>query len=260
LDNARRFEAQIEAGHRAGHRVDDLNLANSELQQFIYVSSHDLQEPLRTITQYLDLLRRRHTSQLDDQARRYIAYASDSASRMYLLLNDLLTYSRLGHAAERTTVNLVDVVAEVVQDLRAVVAETHAKITLGDLPTVRCDRSMIRSLFQNLLGNAMKFRKDDAPHIMLSAQVDHAGLWTMSVADNGIGIRQEHRQAVFEVFHRLHDRDAFPGTGIGLAIARKVVEQHGGKIWIEETPHGGATFLFTLPEDGSGVRAAVEAA
>lgn len=253
LENARRYEAQGEARRIAGDRVDDLNLANSELQQFIYVSSHDLQEPLRTITQYLDLLKRRHASQLDDQARRYIAYASESASHMYVLLNDLLTYSRLGHAAERTEVNLSEVLAEVVQDLNARISETLAQIICKDLPVVRCDRSKLRSLLQNLIGNALKFRGRESPRVMVYAVHDANGTWTIGVSDNGIGIRPEHRLAVFEVFHRLHNRDEFPGTGIGLAICRKVVEQHGGQIWIEETPGGGATFRFTLPEDGSGI-------
>ena len=252
FDNARLFAAEREAKRIAAHRADDLGQANSELQQFIYVSSHDLQEPLRTITQYLDMLQRRHRGQLDDQALRYITYASDSASRMYVLLNDLLTYSRLGHGAERTLVELAELVDEVLQDLRVVVAETRTRVTIETLPAVRCDRAKIRSLFQNLIGNAVKFRGENEPLITISARVDQAGMWTVAVADNGIGIVPEHREAVFEVFHRLHEREAFPGTGIGLAICRKVVEQHGGRIWIQETPGGGATFLFTLPEDGSG--------
>ncbi len=257
LDNARLFEAERDAKRIAGHRADDLSQANSELQQFIYVSSHDLQEPLRTITQYLDLLQRRHIAQLDDQARRYITYASDSASRMYVLLNDLLTYSRLGHGAERTLVELAELVDEVLRDLRVVVSETHARLTIERLPAVRCDRAKIRSLFQNLIGNALKFRGDEAPRILVSATVDAVGVWMITVADNGIGIVPEHREAVFEVFHRLHEREAFPGTGIGLAICRKVVEQHGGRIWIVETPGGGATFCFTLPEAGSGLVPAI---
>ena len=257
FDNARLFEAEREAKRIAGHRADDLSQANSELQQFIYVSSHDLQEPLRTITQYLDLLQRRHIAQLDDQARRYVTYASDSASRMYVLLNDLLTYSRLGHGAERTLVELSELVDEVLRDLRLVVAETHAQMAIEQLPAVRCDRAKISSLFQNLIGNALKFRGDAALRIQVSATADVAGVWTITVADNGIGIVPEHREAVFEVFHRLHEREAFPGTGIGLAICRKVVEQHGGRIWIDETPGGGATFRFTLPEDGSGTVPAI---
>ncbi len=251
FDNARLFEAERDARRVAGHRADDLSKANAELQQFIYVSSHDLQEPLRTITQYLDLLQRRHLAHLDDQARRYVTYASDSALRMYLLLNDLLTYSRIGHEAERSAVSLADVIDEVTQDLRVVIAEAHARITFENLPTVRCDRAKIRSLFQNLIGNALKFHSVEEPRIIISSSANPDQTWTISVADNGIGILAEHRTAVFEVFHRLHDRDSFPGTGIGLAICQKVVEQHGGRIWIEETSGGGTTFLFTLPECGS---------
>jgi signal transduction histidine kinase len=258
FDNARLLEAEREARNIAGHRADDLGVANGELQQFIYVSSHDLQEPLRTITQYLDLLQRRHGTGLDDQARRYITYASDGASRMYLLLNDLLIYARLGHAADRAPVALVEVVGEVLQDLRRVISEARARIAIEALPTVHCDRAKIRSLFQNLIGNALKFRSAADPKITIGATSDAQGVWTVSVADNGLGILPEHREAVFEVFHRLHDRESFPGTGIGLAICRKVVEQHGGRIWIEPTVGGGATFLFTLSEDGSGSQTAIE--
>ncbi len=251
FDNAQLFAAEREAKRIAGHRADDLSQANAELQQFVYVSSHDLQEPLRTITQYLDLLKRRYLDQLDDQARRYVDYVSEGASRMYVLLNDLLTYSRLGHAAERTQVELTEVVNEVLQDLSVVITETRTQITVDAMPAIRCERAKIRSLFQNLIGNAVKFRGETPPQITLSATTG-GGIWTMRVADNGVGIPPEHRIVVFEVFHRLHEREAFPGTGIGLAICRKVVEQHGGRIWIEETPGGGTTFLFTLPEDGSG--------
>lgn len=254
LDHAQLFEAEREANRLAGHRANDLGQANAALQQFIYASSHDLQEPLRTITQYLDLLQRRHLGQLDEQARRYVTYASESASRMYDLLNDLLTYSRLGHEAERTLVDLTELTTEVMSDLRAVIVETQAQINVGTLPAVLCDRAKIRSLLQNLLGNAIKFRGTATPVIEITSRVDRDGIWTLAVADHGIGIPVEHRIAVFEVFHRLHERGDFPGTGIGLAICRKVVEQHHGRIWIESTEGGGATFQFTLPEDGSGSR------
>lgn len=251
LDNAGLFEAEREARRIAGHRADELTKANAELQQFVYVSSHDLQEPLRTITQYLDLLQRRHGGRLDDQAVRYVAYASESATRMYSLLNDLLTYSRLGREAERAPVALQDLIDEVAQDLRLVITEKRARLTVGELPVIRCERAKVRSVFQNLIGNALKFHGAQPPEIAITAEQNHGGLWTISVADNGIGINPEHHRVIFEVFERLHGREAFPGTGIGLAICKRVVEQHAGRIWVESTPGGGSTFRFTLPEDGS---------
>ena len=257
LDNAGLFEGEREARRIAGHRADDLTRANAELQQFVYVSSHDLQEPLRTITQYLDLLQRRHAGRLDDQAVRYIAYASESATRMYALLNDLLTYSRLGREAERAPVHLQDLVDEVAQDLRLVLTEKRARLTVGELPVIRCERAKVRSVFQNLIGNALKFHGAQPPEVRISAEQNAGGLWTISVADSGIGISPEHHRVIFEVFERLHGREAFPGTGIGLAICKRVVEQHAGRIWVESTPGGGSTFRFTLPEDGSRTHTAI---
>ena len=251
FDHAHLYSAESEARRIAGLRADDLSRANAELQQFIYVSSHDLQEPLRTITQYLDLLQRRHGGLLDGEARRYITYASESAVRMYTLLNDLLTYSRLGHDSEHTRVDLGEVLEEVLQDLRLVLSENAARIEIGMLPSVLCDRTKIRTLFQNLIGNAVKFRGLEAPVIEFSAQFVVDGGWTIAVLDRGIGIRRIHHEAVFEVFHRLHEREAYPGTGIGLAICRRIVEQHGGRIWVEDTVGGGATFRFNLPETGT---------
>lgn len=251
FDNASLFEGEREARRIAGQRADELTKANAELQQFVYVSSHDLQEPLRTITQYLDLLQRRHGGRLDEQARRYVAYASESATRMYALLNDLLTYSRLGREAERAPVALQDLVDEVTQDLRLVITEKRARLTVGELPVIRCERAKVRSVFQNLIGNALKFHGDQPPEIDIDAEQNDGGLWTISVADNGIGISPEHHRVIFEVFERLHGRAAFPGTGIGLAICKRVVEQHAGRIWVESTPGRGSTFRFTLPEDGS---------
>ncbi len=258
FDNAHLFKAEQEARRMAGRRAEDLAEANEELQQFIYVSSHDLQEPLRTITQYMDLLQRRCKDRIDSQATRYIDYASDSASRMYSLLNDLLTYSRIGREPERTQVPLAEICEEVSRDLQLLITEAQAVITFNRLPVIRCDRAKIRSLFQNLLGNALKFRGPVPPRITISAEADRTGIWTISISDNGIGIQPEYRETVFTLFHRLNDREAFAGTGIGLAICRKVVEQHGGRIWVTETPGGGCTFRFTLPEDGSGLNHVVK--
>ncbi len=253
FDHARLFTAERDARHISAQRADDLAQANVELQQFIYVSSHDLQEPLRTITQYLGLIERRYGTGLDERARRYIAYAADSATRMHTLLNDLLTYSRLGHEAERSPVDLGELVDEVVRDLGVAITEAGEHLSVGTLPIIRCDRAKVRSLFQNLIGNALKFTGLKHPRITVTAQPGPAGMWTLAIADNGIGIAAEHREAVFEVFHRLHEREAFPGTGIGLAICRRVVDQHGGRIWVEDNPDGGTVFRFTLPDADSTV-------
>ncbi len=268
LDNATLFEAEAEAKQLAAQRAEALAKVNAELQQFVYVSSHDLQEPLRTITQYLDLLRRRHSAQLDEQASRYVGYAAESATRLYALLNDLLAYSRLNRTEaleqdQRELVDLNTLIEDVRQDLRVRLLETGADLTVsGPLPTVRCVRSQIRSVFQNLIGNGLKFRDGKPARVVVSAMPlpstasSASGklgrVWAIAVADNGIGISPEHHRIIFEVFERLHDREAFPGTGIGLAICRKVVEQHGGEIWVESTVGHGATFRFTLREDGLG--------
>lgn len=251
IDNAQLFQAESATRKIASQRAADLIRTNAELQQFVYVSSHDLQEPLRTITQYLDLLHRRHGAKLDAQALRYIDYASDSATRMYLLLNDLLTYSRIGRDAEREPVPLQEVWDDVCADLSVRIAEVRAEIISGELPTVFCERSKIRLVMQNLLSNALKFQNRTTPRCAISAECDGAGTWVISVIDNGIGIGPEYHALIFEVFERLHDRDSFPGTGIGLAICRKVIEQHGGKIWVECPVEGGSSFRFSIPDHSS---------
>ncbi len=251
IDNAQLFQAESATRKIASQRSVDLIRVNAELQQFAYVSSHDLQEPLRTVTQYLDLLRHRHGSKLDVQALRYIDYASDSAARMYLLLNDLLTYSRLGREAEREPVPLQEVWDDVCADLRVCIDEVRAETIVGDLPTILCERSKMRLVIQNLLANALKFHGRAPPRCSISAKRNEAGIWVITVADNGIGIDPEHHARIFEVFERLHHHDRFPGTGIGLAICRKVIEQHGGRIWVESTGGDGSSFHFSIPDHSS---------
>ena len=256
IDHAELFRSESIARQTAAKRSDQLVRANAELQQFAYVSSHDLQEPLRTVTQYLDLLRRRHGSKLDSQAQRYIEYASESASRMYSLLNDLLTYSRIGRLAAREKVSLQDVFDEVCEDLGAQIAEAKAKMIYSDLPTIFCERSKIRLVIENILTNALKFRSHTDLRCLISAERDESGIWTITIADNGIGISPEHHTIIFEVFEKLHDAERFPGTGIGLAICRKVMEQHGGRIWVQSTLGAGSQFRFSLPENGNYAHAA----
>ena len=256
IDNAELFRSESIARQTAAKRSDQLVRANAELQQFAYVSSHDLQEPLRTVTQYLDLLRRRHGSKLDSQAQRYIEYASESASRMYSLLNDLLTYSRIGRFAAREHVSLRNVFEEVCKDLEVQIADAKSKIIYSDLPTIFCERSKIRLVIENLLTNAIKFRGHADLLCQISAERDESGTWTITIADNGIGISPEHHTIIFEVFEKLHDVERFPGTGIGLAICRKVMEQHGGRIWVQSILGAGSQFRFTLPENGNYAHAA----
>lgn len=251
IDNSELFRSESIAQHTAAQRSDQLIRANAELQQFAYVSSHDLQEPLRTVTQYLDLLRRRHGSKLDSQAQRYIEYASESASRMYSLLNDLLTYSRIGRNVAREPVSLQDVFDEVCEDLGVLITDAKAEIIYSDLPTIFCERSKIRLVIKNILTNALKFRGHEDLRCLVSAERDEAGTWTITIADNGIGISPEHYTIIFDVFEKLHDAERFPGTGIGLAICRKVMEQHGGRIWVQSTLGSGSQFKLSFPENGS---------
>ncbi|HYE07002.1 MAG TPA: PAS domain-containing protein [Planctomycetota bacterium] len=240
IDNARLFDA-------ANAKTRELARANDELQQFAYISSHDLQEPLRTVTQYLDLLDTRYRASLDDRARRFIAAAMGSATRMQTLLDDLLGYSRVGSAGTALAdVPLGPLVDDVLRDLDAAIQAQGARVVVRPLPTVVADETKLRLLLQNLIGNALKFRGDAAPVVEVSAVDDAAGT-VVSVADNGIGIAPEHHERIFDVFQRLHHANAFAGSGIGLAVCKRVVQQHGGRIWVESDGTGGATFRFTLP-------------
>ncbi len=240
IDNARLFNA-------ANARTRELARANEELQQFAYVSSHDLQEPLRTVTQYLDLLELRYKDQLDDRAKRFISAAIDSTTRMQSLITDLLEYSRVGKA-EMTVAStpLRQVVDDVIRDLHATITTQRADIQVAPLPSVDADATKLRLVLQNLVGNALKFRSDRPPVIAITA-AESADSWTISIRDNGIGIAPEHHGRIFDVFQRLHHRDEYAGSGIGLAICKKVVEQHGGRIWLESALGTGTTFHLTLP-------------
>jgi PAS domain S-box-containing protein len=224
-------------------RARELERSNAELEQFAYVASHDLSEPLRMVTSYLQLLRRRYHGRLDPDADAFIDYAVDGAGRMRDLIDDLLTYSRAG----RGDGPLGPVDSRAVAEFAASTVEREAEIRIGAMPTVLGDRQQLGQLFQNLIGNAVKFVPDDrAPAIDVSAERDGA-MWRFSICDNGIGLDAAHAERIFRMFQRLHTRDDYPGTGIGLAIAKKVVERHGGTIWAEPRPEGGSCFSFTLP-------------
>jgi PAS domain S-box-containing protein len=225
----------------------ELARSNQELEQFAYVASHDLQEPLRAVTGYLGLLEGQLAAKLDDNGRHRIAGAVQGAQRMHTLITDLLALSRVGtrgQAFEATDLNTVLDLA--LDSLRAGMAETGATVTRDPLPTLRADAVQMTQLFQNLIGNAIKFRGEQAPEIHVGAgrQPDR---WVLSVRDNGIGIEPQYYDRIFLIFQRLHTRRLYPGTGIGLAICKKIVERHGGSICVESQPGQGSTFYFTIP-------------
>ena len=232
----------------------DLSRSNSELEQFAYVASHDLQEPLRKVTGFCQLLQRRYEGQLDDRADEYIAYAVDGAKRMQLLINDLLAFSRVGRTTEQfAPVDLSRTMDIVLGELHEMIEELDATVEVADLPTVWGDERLLHSVLVNLTSNALKFHGTEPPQVSWSvARVGE--LWELRCRDNGIGIEPQFADKVFEIFQRLHTREAYAGTGIGLAMARKVIEFHGGRIWVDTTAPGpGTTMVVTIPIAGSEV-------
>ncbi|MGW5327601.1 sensor histidine kinase [Streptomyces sp. NPDC004014] len=233
-------------------QAEDLKRSNTELEQFAYVASHDLQEPLRKVSSFTQLLQRRYGGQLDAKADQYIAFAVDGANRMQTLINDLLAFSRVGRVHnDHQTVDLESVLSKTLDNLSVSIEETGAEITHDPLPTVVGDATQLGMLWQNLLSNAIKFRSPDRPPRVHVGAVSDAGVWTFSVTDNGIGIAPEFHEKVFVLFQRLHTKDAYPGTGIGLAMCKKVVEFHDGTIGIDHDRTPGTRVVFTLPAAGS---------
>jgi signal transduction histidine kinase len=228
-------------------RTQDLQRSNAELEQFAYVASHDLQEPLRKVASFCQLLQRRYGGQLDEKADQYIEYAVDGAKRMQMLINDLLAFSRVGRMEqERVPVAAAQLLAQAEGNLATVIRRTRARIDAGDLPTVSAEPTLLTAVFQNLLSNAIKFRGEQAPVITVRAE-RNGEFWLFSVRDNGIGVSPEYAERIFVIFQRLHDKATYPGTGIGLAMSRKIIEYHGGRIWLDTTITSGARFYFTLP-------------
>jgi signal transduction histidine kinase len=228
----------------------ELARSNAELERFAYVASHDLQEPLRKVTSFVQLLSDRYSGQLDERADQYIGFAVDGAQRMQALINDLLAFSRVGRIGEqRERVALRTLLDAAVGDLDDSLAETGGELKVGELPTVTVERSLLRTVFQNLLSNAIKFHGDDPPRIRVDSE-RHGAQWEISVSDNGIGVEPEYAERVFVIFQRLHGRSDYPGTGIGLAMSRKVIEHHGGRIWLDTDYSPGTRVRFTLPVDG----------
>ncbi|WP_052423674.1 sensor histidine kinase [Nonomuraea candida] len=263
------MRARIVAAWRvATDQTEELRRSNGELEQFAYVASHDLQEPLRKVASFTQMLEQRYGAQLDDRARQYIHYAVDGAKRMQLLINDLLDFSRVGRVTgERSTVDSGAALDRALDNLSAAIEDAGATVTRDELPPVIGNQLQLTQLFQNLIENAVKFRSEEPPRVHIGAR--RAGdMWEFSCSDNGIGVEPKYADRIFLIFQRLHPRDVYPGTGIGLALCRKIVEYHGGTLWLDGTPghekdpaadagtdgggparaagHG-ATFRWTLP-------------
>jgi PAS domain S-box-containing protein len=227
----------------------ELERSNQELTQFAYVASHDLQEPLRMITGYLQLLARRYQGKLDQTAEEFIGFAVDGATRMQQLIRDLLAYSRVSNSEQPfVATNCEDALARVLTNLKLAIEESNALITHDALPTIMADTTQIGQLLQNLIGNALKFRGDHPLRIHVGVE-QQAHAWLFSIRDNGIGLEPEYAERIFLIFQRLHTREQYPGTGIGLAICKRIVERHGGQIWVESQPQQGATFHFTIAKE-----------
>ncbi|HVI06717.1 MAG TPA: ATP-binding protein [Candidatus Binatia bacterium] len=244
----RRLRRQVEED--LARKVDELARSNADLEQFAYVASHDLQEPLRMVAAYTQLLGERYRGKLDANADKFIGYASEGAQRMQVLIQDLLAFSRVGRKEMvGAEVDCNGVIKDVMVVLSTAIAESGVTISCDDLPTIWSDRTQISQVFQNLIGNAIKFRGKEKPRISVAAGKD-GEVWRFSVSDNGIGIPREHTENIFAVFHRLHTRSEYPGNGIGLSICKKIIERQGGRIWVEAVPGGGSNFQFTIPVHG----------
>ena len=248
------FAEDISARKRAEEELRrshaELERSNAELQQFAYVASHDLQEPLRMVSSYMGLIERRYKGRLDAEADDFIGYAIDGAKRMRMLINDLLEYSRVGtHGKAFGPVDCETLLSRVLDHLQLLIEDSGATITHDHLPVVIGDGAQLMRLFQNLIHNSLKFKNDSPPLIHVSAE-QWDGDWRFSFRDNGIGIDPQYADRIFVIFQRLHNRDEYPGTGIGLAICKKIVERHGGRIWFQSEQGKGATFFFTIPGQG----------
>ena len=255
-----RHDRKIAAALMAANR--DLSRSNADLEQFAYVASHDLKEPLRNIASYVQLLQRRYQGRLDEDADAFIGYTVEGVRRMQLIINELLAYSRIGTGPMvREPVAVGALVSAVLANLKTAIAEAGAVIEVkGPLPVVVGDRGQLSSVFQNLLANALKYRREDVRSEITVAVAEETGRWHFTVADNGIGIDPQYHRHVFELFKRLHARDRYGGAGIGLAVCQRVIERHDGAIWLDSRPGRGTTFHFTLPRNPDPSRSFIPAA
>ena len=229
--------------------VGELKRSNEELQQFAYVSSHDLQEPLRMVASYTQLLAKRYKGRLDSDADEFIAFAVDGCNRMQGLIQDLLAYSRAGtNGKVFCEVSAEDALQQALTNLRITIEQSGAVVSHDSLPAIKTDETQLTQVFQNLVGNAIKYRSAEAPRVHVSATNNGGNEWIFSLRDNGLGIAPQYFEKIFVLFQRLHGRNEFEGTGIGLAICKKVLERLGGRIWVESQPEKGSTFYFALPE------------
>ncbi|MDB5280212.1 MAG: hypothetical protein JWR61_5167 [Ferruginibacter sp.] len=234
------------ARKEAEQAIKEMEQKNKELEQFVYIASHDLQEPLRTTTSFVEILQRQYQGKLDEKADKYFNFIMDASDRMKTLIKDLLDYSRIGAQKEFVPVDCNVIVQGVLADLGNAINQAKAVITAEEFPVISGYTTEIKQLFQNLIINAIKFRKKDiAPQIKISVH-DTSDQWQFSVEDNGIGIEEQHREKIFLIFQRLHTKVQYEGSGIGLAHSKKIVEIHGGRIWIESEPGNGTTFYFTI--------------
>ena len=258
LEEKRLRDLRRQAEQELAQKVAELARSNAELEQFAYVASHDLQEPLRMIANYTQLLAERYRGKLDAQADKYIDYSVGGATRMQALIQDLLKFSRVGRQEiERRTTDCRAVVEQALKNLQAAVQESGTQVHWNGLPVVMADASQLGQVFQNLIANAIKFHGPETPMIQIESEKKD-NEWVFTVSDNGIGVPVENWQDIFIIFRRLHTRVQYPGNGIGLSICKKIIERHGGKIWIEAQAGSGTCFKFTLPVD-SGDEAAKEA-
>ena len=245
FENAQLLERERGTVRALEDKKTALERSNHDLEQFAYVASHDLQEPLRKVTTFMDLLTRRYASGLPEEAQKFVSFAVDGATRMYDLINGLLAYSRVDRGIERSEVNPNEILEEVVTDLAHQIRECQATVTWEGLPEVKADETQLRQVFQNLIGNALKFRNSNPPLITISASGTPSE-WIFSVKDNGIGIEPEYADRIFLIFQRLHPQGRYPGSGIGLSICKKIVERHNGRIWFDSEAGQGTTFHFSI--------------
>ena len=250
LTKENRFQALLlERNSQIEKQNEQLRQANEELQQFAYITSHDLKEPLRMIGSYSQIIQQRYAHLMDDESKPFFGFINDGATRMNSLLDALLQYATIGKIdLELEPVNVSDIIRISVSNLKLKIEETHTRISYGEMPTVRAISSFLVQLFQNLIGNAIKFKHPNTHPIININAVEKENEWLLTVQDNGIGIADEHKERIFVIFQRLHHRNKYEGTGIGLSICHKIVNQLGGKIWIESVPDQGSTFYFTIPK------------